>query len=277
VETGAIGAALFPEAGITDPDGDTLAYTLLTGPSAGRLLLGGVEVLANDTLSGADLEALVYETLGVAAGPYDATFEVTDGEFTQGLTLNLNVIAGTSGSYIGTAGNDTLDGADGFDTLFGLGGNDELYGGLAQDRLIGGSGRDTLYGGNGADTLRGGLEADLLFGGNGDDTLDGGDGFDTLEGGIGADTFVLNVAAADYGQNPRLFINDFEQGFDKIDLSALGLEFVGAAAFANNGQGQVRYLSGTDRLVIDFQGDGLGDLRIQLFSGVTITSDDLIL
>ncbi|WP_035025549.1 calcium-binding protein, partial [Gemmobacter nectariphilus] len=177
----------------------------------------------------------------------------------------------------GGAGADTLYGGNGNDKLDGRNGNDLLDGGIGADTLYGGNGNDTLDGGNGDDLLEGGAANDALFGGGGSDTLDGGLGRDTLTGGAGADTFVLNVPAGSYGGQPQMIITDFEQGLDQIDLSALALSFVGTAAFSATGAAEMRYAPGTDRLVIDFDGNGSGDYRIQLSSGVEILASDLIL
>lgn len=76
---------------------------------------------------------------------------------------------------------------------------------------------------------------------------------------------------------PQMVITDFEQGLDQIDLSALALSFVGTAAFSGTGAAELRYVTGTDRLVIDIDGDGSGDYRIQLSSGVENLASDLIL
>ncbi|QYK41530.1 MAG: hypothetical protein KF887_19600 [Paracoccaceae bacterium] len=276
VEAGARGARLFPEAGIIDPDGDDLSYTLLTGPEAGRLLLNGVEVMVDDILTQAQFEAMVYETTE-ASGSYTANFEVSDGDFGVPLTVSLNVQAGISAIYEGTSSADIIDGASGSDTIFGRQGADELYGGSGADRLLGGGGVDTLYGGSGNDRLFGGAAIDVLYGGDGNDFLDGGTGRDSLYGGSGADTFILKVTPGTFDNVPRLHVMDFEQGIDKIDLSAFDLTFIGSAGFAASGLGQVQYSATQDWLSIDFDGDRAVDYRIQLYSGVTITEDDLIL
>ncbi len=87
----------------------------------------------------------------------------------------------------GSAGDDTLGGANRADTLKGMAGNDRLSGGGGTDRLIGGDGRDYLDGGAGDDLLAGGAGADTLYGAEGQDTLFGGQGDDGLAGGNGND------------------------------------------------------------------------------------------
>ena len=178
----------------------------------------------------------------------------------------------------GLGGDDVLYGGSAKDRLVGGAGNDMLYGGDNADVLSGGGGADTLDGGSGADTLDGGWGADELHGGAGNDILDGGAGRAALTGGIGADTFVLNTAPGEYGSTPQLYITDFEQGIDKIDLSGMGLTFLGTGSYTATGAAEVRYAGGSyDRLVIDFDGNGTADYRIQLYSGVEILADDLIL
>eukprot|EP01030_Chromulinospumella_sphaerica_P022528 gene22527-biopygen20082 len=93
---------------------------------------------------------------------------------------------------------NTLTGDDRWDTVLGLDGN------------------DTLNGLGGSDRLEGGLGADKLYGGDGDDVLIGGAGQDTLTGGAGADIFVIGLGD---GANT---IADFQDGIDRIDLSAFG-------------------------------------------------------
>lgn len=295
VEAGAIGADLGARPTVDDPDSDALTYTLVTGPAAGRLLVNGVEVTDLTPLSQAQFDAMVFETTE-DDGVYTAQFSVSDGTETTSLDAQFTVVAGIATFLDGTAGADTLDGASGSDTVRGLGGDDVLYGGSAKDRLVGGAGNDMLYGGDnadvlsggggadtldggsGADTLDGGWGADELHGGAGNDILDGGAGRDTLTGGIGADTFVLNTAPGEYGSTPQLYITDFEQGIDKIDLSGMGLTFLGTGSYTATGAAEVRYAGGSyDRLVIDFDGNGTADYRIQLYSGVEILADDLIL
>ena len=85
----------------------------------------------------------------------------------------------------------------------------EFVGGpLGSSFLDGGAGNDVL-------TVFGG-SANILHGGEGKDTLIGGTGNDTMLGDAGADTFTF---AALNGHDTI----HFEQGQDKIDLTALGI------------------------------------------------------
>jgi Ca2+-binding RTX toxin-like protein len=109
----------------------------------------------------------------------DLELELTSSELLDGV----RVVAGDryqadlagSGSLVGGARNDVLDGLQGDDTLLGLGAADMLFGGDGNDRLQGAAG------------------ADWLEGNDGEDTLDGGAGVDVMRGGAGNDTYVVNA------------------------------------------------------------------------------------
>lgn len=115
---------------------------------------------------------------------------------------------------VGGSGSDTLQGGTDGDGLFGGSGADKAVGGAGNDSIVGASGQDSLFGGDGNDTLRGGKGQDLLIGGDGNDLIDPGSGFDTLRGGLGKDVFFINDG---YDHNRVI---DFQDGIDKIDLSA---------------------------------------------------------
>jgi len=152
--------------------------------------------------------------------------------------------AGFVDVVIGGDGNDTVYGQDGIDYIFGNAGNDVLYGGNGVDIFFAGADSDTIYGeadtdwlfgGAGDDNLYGGANPDLLFGDAGADRIDAGIGNDWIWGGASdglgdgaADTFVFG---ANWGVD---VIYDFENGIDKIDLSASG-----ATSFADVSVGQI--------------------------------------
>ena len=77
---------------------------------------------------------------------------------------------------------------------------------------------DSLFGNNGDDYVQGGAGNDYVAGGTDNDTLNGGIGNDTLVGNSGADVFEFTDASFGTDQ-----INDFEDGVDMLDFSALGL------------------------------------------------------
>src|SRR5690606_6209554 len=172
-------------------------------------------------------------------------------------------IAGTAGADVLTSRRDgaTVDGLGGNDTVYGLGAADVLRGGGGNDVLRGGGAADTLQGGAGNDRLSGQAGNDILRGGAGADTLDGGAGNDRLFGEGGSDRFVF----APGGGTDR--IKDFQDGTDRIDLSAFGFASVQAAkALATNQQGNV---------VFDFDGDGT--LIVEGITKAQLSAADLIL
>lgn len=120
-----------------------------------------------------------------------------------------------SGQIIGNV--DLGAGDDRYSGVFGRV-DGEVRGGAGRDTLQGGDGNDVLDGGKADDTLSGGRDDDSLDGGNGADLLDGGAGDDTLTGGFGADIFLFRRHA---GEDR---ITDFQDGTDRIDLSAFGLQ-----------------------------------------------------
>ncbi|MDE2440640.1 MAG: type I secretion C-terminal target domain-containing protein, partial [Betaproteobacteria bacterium] len=65
-------------------------------------------------------------------------------------------VVNNSDTYVGTAGNDTLNASANANShvLLGGAGNDSLTGGTGADLLIGGAGNDTINGGGGADVIR---------------------------------------------------------------------------------------------------------------------------
>ncbi|MFM7347269.1 MAG: calcium-binding protein, partial [Tagaea sp.] len=137
----------------------------------------------------------------------------------------------TMATITGTAGDDTMAGANSADWYFGLDGNDSIFGGNGNDTLEGGLGADTLDGGAGIDWIsyknatsgvvalldwpnqNGGEAAgdvyfnvenilgsawnDNLQGSTGNNTIEGGLGADVLAGGGGIDTVsYINAGAA---------------------------------------------------------------------------------
>lgn len=94
---------------------------------------------------------------------------------------------------------------------------------------------------------------DLINGKEGGDILIGGRGADTLVGEAGADVFrYLSHLDSPAGASTRDFINGFEHGQDKIDLTALdgnlstaareGFRFISGQAFSGSA-GEIRSFS----------------------------------
>lgn len=185
----------------------------------------------------------------------------------------------------GGGGNDTVAGGDGNDTLRGNDGDDILFGELGGDWLYGGDGTDHLDGGDGHDRLFGGLGDDRLVGGSGDDILAGGAGIDKLTGSAGKDIFIFTdseIGTTKKGDHD--VITDFQQGTDKIDISALfdGGSYNGLKAGALSGKAadayKVGYYSenGKTWLEGDTTGDGKADFIVEMTGAYKLTGNDLL-
>lgn len=81
----------------------------------------------------------------------------------------------------------------------------------------GSSGGATIRGNNRDNILNGTSADEMIFGRDGDDTINAGAGNDTVTGGAGADVFVVDA------NTQFLTITDFENGVDRIDVSAFGI------------------------------------------------------
>ena len=195
-------------------------------------------------------------------------------------TLNLAAVRGAVAVDL-QAAQGALDGvgftlASHFATVIGGAGGDNLVGSRGADTLAGDDGDDWLLGRTGDDVLLGGAGDDSLRGAGGADRLVGGPGADRLMGGPGADVFVFAPGDAGIGA-ARDRILDFTPGEDRIDLSAFGngLTFLGVAAFSRSA-GEVRFAPGTSRLLLDANGDGIADFRIDLPDVKLLIQDDLL-
>ena len=307
VQSGLRRAELFPEAGVTDPEGDDLTYTLVTGPTAGTLYLGDVAVVAGQELTAAEFATLTYGA--PAAGSYGAAFTVSDGENVTPLNIVLTVSAAVDDTLVAASKGGTLDGGAGDDTIRGSSSDDTLYGGAGADSIRGGDSGDSLFGADGADILRGnkgddtlfgesgkdfvagGLGDDLIYGGlgndklhgrDGADTLNGGTGRDILRGGDGADDFVFSTAL---GRSNVDTIVDFASGVDEIVLDgaifgALGGS-IAAREFQIGAQADDRtdhliYNKATGELFYDVDGSGRRDqiLFAEFEAGTDLRFDD---
>ncbi len=223
----------------------------------------------------------------------------------------------------GFAGNDALFGSSGADTLVGGEGDDSYFIASSAAVLIEnpGQGYDDVYSdasftlpdnfeslslfgsgltgiandqgaslfGDGihATNLIGGAGADYIVGGSGNDTIAGHAGPDLMWGQGGADTFIF-TAMADAPAGDPSAIGDYEDGIDRIDLSAIrttggpapgsSLTFIGSAGFSNQA-GQVHQVAiGADTILEgDADGNGSADFRILLYGSHALQNSDLIL
>jgi Ca2+-binding RTX toxin-like protein len=203
----------------------------ITGSAFNDIIWSGS---GNDTVTGGDGNDVIVADIGtdnVSGGNgndslYVDSSDTVDGGagfdavyITGGTGMSINMAA-TNVEWVAdfVGGNDTINGSGssvalevyaggGTDTVTGGSGSDFLWGGAGNDTITGNSGDDTLVGEAGADTLTGGLGTDALYGNSGN----GGDG--------AVDTFVFTN---NWGTD---FVFDFEDGTDKLDMSALGITF----------------------------------------------------
>ena len=171
-------------------------------------------------------------------------------------TRNDDLIIGLGGddTLAGGAGADALDGGAGSDTASyagspggtsGAGVTIDLQAGTAAtggdaegdtfasiENLIGSRHNDSLTGDMHSNEISGGAGRDTIRGGAGDDTLDGGAGRDFVFGGDGRDLFVFT--AFENTEDGAEYIEDFEDGTDKIWLAEQGLAFADLTLENNN-------------------------------------------
>lgn len=202
-----------------------------------------------------------------------------------------DIVYGEAGrdKLLGNAGDDRLYGGDGKDRIIGGSGKDQLFGESGADRLIGGAGKDLLVGDNGRDVLLGGAGRDVLGGGRGNDVLRGGKGGDTIQGGLGQDImtggggadrfYFASVDDSASGKKADV-IRDFTSGTDKLDLADLAtvpltLDLNGS--FSGTGPSVITRMVGNEtRVLVDGDGDGIADFRIDLIGVSTLVVDDFI-
>ncbi|HEY1249482.1 MAG TPA: Ig-like domain-containing protein, partial [Nitrososphaera sp.] len=167
----------------TDPDNDTLTYSIVTDPSAGTLS-------SFNPASG----ILTYTPNTNYFGPDTFTFKATDsrGAVSNAATVSIVVkgIPNCEGATIvgNDNRNDFLQGTAGSDVIVGLGGNDLISGNGGDDEICGGSGNDVINGDAGVDQLYGLDGVDTIDSRTNNDLIDGGLNFDIGSGGSDQET-----------------------------------------------------------------------------------------
>jgi serralysin len=247
---------------------DTFLFTTL-GDSA----VGSARDVITDFEQGSDkidLSALG-ATSFIGSGAFTGTAgEVRSASFAGATIVELDGNGdGAADFQVELAGSPALDSRD-FVALAGNGGtsNDVLYGTSGADRIDGGDGNDSIFGLGGDDFIGGGLGDDVMVGGFGRDQLTGGGGFDQFR----FDGVLDSVAgAADR-------IVDFQSGFDRIDLSAMGLTYSGRSKFSGN-DGELHVLRSHDYTMVeaDLNGDRIADFQIELSGGLRLSDSDFLL
>jgi VCBS repeat-containing protein len=166
------------------------------------------------------------DVITLDSAPFEISYIITEPEgYSHLVRLNLNPseiqslqdlrtifqVGTLNNEFIGSSGNDNIDGSDqdeiirgeaGQNVLYGGGGNDQLFGGNESDFISGDAGSDLIKGGDGDDLIDGdgilassvanslGLAETVLDPLNANDILEGDDGDDILLGGIGDDRLI---------------------------------------------------------------------------------------
>jgi Ca2+-binding RTX toxin-like protein len=239
---------------------------MLSGGAGNDTLTGGA---GDDTLDGGTDNDVMSGGLGNDRYVVDSAGDMITGEigFSQGggidtVMSSVSYTLGANLEILRLTGTDNINGTGGF----------------APEALVGNVGNNTLDGGGGNDVLNGKA---------GDDILIGGLGADSLVGDAGADIFDFNtVSESGPGQANRDFINGFENGIDRIDLSTIDANtatmaddafvFINDAAFSGTA-GELRWFtfSGGNFNIVeaDVNGDGMADMQVfvnltdQMFEG----------
>lgn len=141
-------------------------------------------------------------------------------------------------------------------------------------------GIEALGGSNFADKLKLGADGGWAWGGDGKDVLTAGIAGDWLGGAGGNDTFVfLSAAAIGTRTGKHCWVDDFSEGHDQLDLSAIsGLSFIGDDAFGNVA-GELRFQKFANHTFVlgDTDGDGTADFALELNGAVDLKAGDLVL
>lgn len=264
---------------ILDPRG-----AVLTGTAAADEVLGNALDNRMTGLAGHDvLMGLEGNDQLLGGAGHDSLFGGDDDDILQGGAGN-DMLQGGDGRdtarFAGTAAvidlrlNGPQATGEGQDQLIGI---ENLVGGAARDSFTGTAAANRLDGGGGNDKLSGLGGADVLVGGRGNDSLTGGAGADVLTGGLGADRFVF-ASAAEIGLKRHDLITDFTRGSDKVNLAALDLAWRDTAGFTGTAA-EIRLVvrNGDARLMIDSDGDGEADARLDLQGLSVVDAGDLIL
>jgi Ca2+-binding RTX toxin-like protein len=128
----------------SDPDGDSLTYTLVDA-AGGPFGLNGTDLVLRNAL---DFETSSSHAIAVRVQ------DAYGGLFTKTLTLNVrNVLETIPLVKRGTSKDEQVVGESGNDKLYGLSGSDQIFGQDGNDTLYGGAGNDVLDGGNGKDVF----------------------------------------------------------------------------------------------------------------------------
>lgn len=157
---------------------------------------------------------------------------------------------------------------------------ENVIGSAYDDDIFGNDLANNLSGGNGNDVLAGRNGDDILSGGNGNDIIHGGWGADLLTGGLHGDRFVFFSAddSRIVGGKPEDVITDFQQGYDKIDLSHIDFGLNELLSLDNQNIGGTNY----SYVGIDANQNGTFDegefaVAVKVAAGTILNSGDLFI
>lgn len=204
-----------------------VAQGSVTTFAGAELTLDGLSIvdsdpdLPNPNLIGTDLQAAngVVHTIDGILFPVDLLQSdgSNDVDFVIADDSNNFISTGNDNDLIDAKGNDDfVNAGNGNDVVLGGAGNDVALGGNGDDLIKGEDGNDKLLGNDGNDVIQGGAGTDYILGGSGNDTITGGAGNDFIAAGSGENTFVYSAG------DGNDFIYGFQDGLDKIDVSAFG-------------------------------------------------------
>jgi len=155
----------------------------------------------------------------------------------------------------------TSSGADGNDFLVAI---EDIHGSVHNDYLTGNSDKNIIHAHSRNDIVHRDGGNDRLYGNAGNDKIDGGSGADIFNGGSGNDSFDFS-SLTDCSINAMDEIQDFEQGLDKVNLSAIekDLSFDSFEFIVENGHTVIK--------------DKNSDFAIDLQGQFNLNGDDFIL
>jgi hypothetical protein len=237
---------------------------------------GNDTMFAGVTSSGA-------EVLDGGAGTDTLDTTLYSGDYT------INLVTGVT-NYVGESfihfENVTTGG--GLDNITGTGTANVIDSGTGNDTVNAAGGDDTINGNDGNDHLMGRTGADTINGGIGDDLIDGGLDKDRMTGGAGNDVFLFRDGETVLPRGSADVINDFAQGQDHIDLSAMDANvnaagnqvftFINGNAFTHTA-GELHYVqnSGFTFVEGDTDGNGTADFAITLIGTYALAGADFVL
>ena len=276
-------------------DGGTGADSMAGGTGADVYTVDNVGDLVVET-SATQIDT-VNASVSFTLGTYVENLQLLAGAVNGTGNSGANTVTGNDASnlLIGLGGNDTMSGGLGADTLNGGTGDDALTGGDGNDVYIVNSQRDAVIeaGTTGVDRVEsnasyilgadvenltltganlingtGNTVANVIIGNAAVNKIEGLNGADTLTGGDGADRFVFNSLGM--GVDTITDFNGLVSGIadgDKLQLAASLLvgtfTYIGTDGFSNTGSTEARY-NGSGKIVIDTNGDTIGDIFIAL-------------